>query len=79
MKPIETTKQDQFGHGRMFVIRRDEAYTWAALMGGKVDDSRPVQKHTYDIGQYPQPAYSLSMQAWRHCRNQRRKETPWQG
>lgn len=72
MKPIETTKQDQFGHGRMFVIRRDEAC-------GKADDSRPVQKHTYDIGQYPQPAYSLSMQAWRHCRNQRRKETPWQG
>lgn len=25
MKPIEITKQDQFGYDRMFVIRRDEA------------------------------------------------------
>lgn len=25
MKPIETTKQDQFGYDRTFVIRRDEA------------------------------------------------------
>ena len=60
-----------------------EAHKWAAPMGSEVDDSRSVQKHTYnvrfhDIGQYPQPAYPLSMQAWRHCRNQRRKETPWQ-
>lgn len=51
-----------------------EAYKWAAPMGGKADGSRPVRKHTYDvrshdIGQYPQPAYPLSMQAWRHCRN----------
>lgn len=24
MKPVKTTKQDQFGYGRTFVIRRDE-------------------------------------------------------
>lgn len=50
------------------------AYGWAALMGGKAGDSRPAQKHTYsvrfhNIGRYPQPAYSLSMQAWRHRQN----------
>lgn len=99
MKRFKITKQDQFGHERTFVIRRDEiialntvrkrpciseggechivscytifddgehieitdkvdvdvfatvpeAYRWAALMSGKVDDSRSVQKHTYNV------------------------------
>lgn len=26
-----------------------EAYKWAALMSGKVDDSCSVQKHTYNV------------------------------
>lgn len=60
-----------------------EAYKWAAVMSCKADDSRSVRKHTHNvsshnIGRYPRPACSLSMQARRHCRNQRRKETPWQ-
>lgn len=26
-----------------------EAYKWVALMSGKADDSRPVQKHVYNV------------------------------